>query len=417
MTADRDRAVPQTAPVRIPQTREDVAQLGSFTRTRVERIIGIVIAVGCIALGAQGFVAALDASAELPGWHPALEFVVFIPLVLMLSACFAGRGQRVFSGLFVVAYAVGMILWPIAAAGLPASPSAEPWMFYLINVGTAAAVIAFPLPGQIGVTIGIPLLWGVVRFAQAGWDGSFTVSVVLDVSFALLFGGIVLTLGAMFRTAAVRVDRARANAVTSYAAAAAVAATEQERIDVGALMHDSVLAALIAVDRADSPRERTLAVSMAREALTRLANAERDAGMGPEAPVGCARIAESIEAGATELGHPLQVDHAHPRELRVPGVVARALSLAAAQAIANAIQHADAAGLRVTLTGRDDPTQVTVRVRDHGPGFDPRTVAPDRLGISASIVARMAAVGGRAPIASGDDGTEITLEWAEGSMA
>lgn len=414
MTPDRDQALLAAARGRMPQTREGIAQVGSFTRTRVERIIGLVIAVGCLALGAQALVAAFDESAERPGWHPALELIAFIPFLLMLVGCFVGRGQRVLSGLFVLAYVVTLVLWPIAAAGLPSSPSAKPWVFYLINVGAAAAVISFPLAGQIAATIGIPLLWGIVRFAQCGWNPAFTVSVLLDVSFALIFGGIVLTLGWIFRSAAARVDRARASAVTSYAAAAAVAATEQERVDVGALMHDSVLAALIAVGRADSPRERALAVTMAREALTRLANAERDAGMGSEAPVGCARIAEGIEAGAADLGHPLRVEHVHDTDLRVPGVVARALTLAAAQAIANAIEHADAVGLHVDVVGRVDPGRVTVRVRDRGPGFDPAAVATDRLGISASIVARMAAVGGRASIASDSGGTEVTLEWVEG---
>jgi hypothetical protein len=42
--------------------------------------------------------------------------------------------------------------------------------------------------------------------------------------------------------------------------------------------------------------------------------------------------------------------------------------------------------------------------RRHGRGFDPSDVAQDRLGIRGSIVARMAAVGGRARVKTGPEG-------------
>jgi signal transduction histidine kinase len=416
VTRDTDRAALSAAWGQLPQSRETVARLGSFTRTRVERIIGLVVAVGCIALALQGLFAAMDAPAERPEWHPILEIIVFGALALMLLACFAGRGLRVFAPLFAAAYIACLVLWPIAAAGMPASHSVEPWMFYLINIGTVASVLAFTLPWQIVFTLAIPVLWGISRLVQCGFAPGFAVPVALDVSFALILGGILVALGWVFRTVAANVDTARAQAVSSYAAAAAAEATEQERVAVGALMHDSVLAAPIAVERAQSPRERTLAVGMAREALTRLANAERDAGMGSEAPVDVDSIAREIEASAVELGHPVRVELTRGAgEIRLPGVVARALALAAAQAIANAIQHADAAGLRVSVTCASEPVQVAVLVRDSGPGFDPAAVPDDRLGISASIVTRVAAVGGRARIASDEHGTRVALEWAEGA--
>jgi signal transduction histidine kinase len=413
-TRDTERAALAAAWGRLPQSREGVARLGSFTRTRVERIIGLVIAVGCVALGAQGFFAALDPRVEAPGWHPTVEVIVFVPLTVMLVACFVGRGVRLFAAVFVVMYTIGLVLWPFATTGVPVKPGVEPWIFFLINVGTAASVLTFPLRLQALTTIVIPVLWGVVRLSQSGLDPDLFVPVAVDVSFALILGGIIVTLGWVFRTVAANVDAARAEAVASYAAAAATDATEQERVAVGALMHDSVLAALLAVERARSDRERSLAVGMAREALTRLANAERDAGMGSEEPVAAESVAREIEVSAAELGHRLRVERVHTADVRLPGVVARALALAAAQAIANAIQHADSAGLRVSVACDTDPLQVAVRVRDTGPGFDPAAVPDDRLGISASIVARVAAVGGRADIASDAGGTQITLEWAEG---
>ncbi len=69
-------------------------------------------------------------------------------------------------------------------------------------------------------------------------------------SFALILGGMLTTLGVVFRSVAANVDETRARAVESYADAAAADAAEQERVAVAALMHDSVLAALIAAERA-----------------------------------------------------------------------------------------------------------------------------------------------------------------------
>lgn len=159
--------------------------------------------------------------------------------------------------------------------------SAEPWVWYLLNVASAAAAIAFPLALQLGWTVLVPALYIVARLAPTGQPSTDAVSVVLDAVFAVILGGVIVALGWMLRSVAVGIDRARRDAVLSYAAAAEADAAEAERVAVAALMHDSVLAALIAAERAATPREEALAVAMAREALTRLANAELDAGEGP----------------------------------------------------------------------------------------------------------------------------------------
>ena len=117
-------------------------------------------------------------------------------------------------------------------------------------------------------------------------------------------------------------------------------------------MHDSVLAALIAAERASTPRERDLAVGMAREALTRLANAEGGGEEGSDEPVSRAHIADEVERAAHDLGVDLVVARTDlDRRPVVPGRVARALVLAATQAVANAVQHAGGVGLAASVVG------------------------------------------------------------------
>ncbi|WP_254773747.1 sensor histidine kinase [Microbacterium sp. cf046] len=414
--AESTRAILDDAWGHIPQSRETTAGLGSFTRLRIERIISLVVGLGSLVLGTQAFLTALLPYQESPAWHVPLMLMTFVPLTAMLIACGLGRAVRLCAGIFAVAYPLALLLWPAATAGGTADSTAEPWIWYLVNVATVASVLAFPLFLQVVWTAFVPILFGVVRLIQGEFTPEYWYNVTLDVSFALILGGMLVTLGWVFRAIAANVDEARARAVESYAAAAAADAAEQERIAVAALMHDSVLAALIAAERAHTPRERTLAVTMAREALTRLANTEQDSEEGSDEPRDAASLADDIERSAAELGVDIGVQRSIvPRTPPMPGRIARALVLAATQAIANAAQHAGGSGLAVIVDGSADPARVRITVRDTGAGFDLDRVPHDRLGIRASIFARVAAVGGTSSIDSDPHGTTVRLEWREGT--
>lgn len=381
-----------------------------FAEARVERILCLVVGIGSAVLGAQAFLNALGSVQEDPRWHAALMVAVFLPLAVMVMAQFAGYFTRVAALLVALTFPLVLLAWAIATAGRAGSAEGQPWLWYLLNVATVAAALSLRMPLQIAWAAGVPALYGVVRMAQ--WDGApgQLTRVVLDVVFAMILAGVLLALVWMLRAVAVGIDAARRDAIASYAAAAAADATEQERVAVAALMHDSVLAALIAAERADSERERTLAVSMAREALTRLANADQDPSEGSDAPVEPAAIVRNIQSAADDLGVEIAIDASLNAGARsVPGRVARALVLAAMQALTNSVQHATASGLRGEVVA--DRRGIRIRIADSGGGFDPRSVPEDRLGIRGSIVARTAAVGGRARVHSDGSGTVVTLAW------
>jgi signal transduction histidine kinase len=413
VAADEQTGVLDTAWGQIPHSPQTTAGVGSFTRSRVERIISLVAGgFGSLILGLQAFLTALGSTDERPGWHEALMISVFGSLAVMILACVIGRGVRIAAGAFALVYVLALAVWPIATAGIAPATLDQPWIWYLLNLATLAAVLAFPFPLQIGWTILAPVLFFLVRMMQVGFASEYWFAVGLDVSFALILGGVILTLGWLFRSVAVNVDETRARAVSSYAQAAAADAAEQERVAVAALMHDSVLAALIAAERASTPRERTLAATMAREALTRLANTEQDAHEGTDEPWDVSALAAEIAEAASELGVDVDVQRdIDPDGAPIPGRVARALALAATQAVANAVQHAGGAGLGVAV--RANGGRVRVEVHDAGEGFDLDAVPDDRLGIRASIIARVAAVGGHADLETGPHGTVVRLTWQE----
>ncbi len=399
-----------TADISDATLARDVApeRTDTYTQARIERIVWIAVGVGAAILGAQAFLNALAVPQLQPGWQVPVLSAVFAPLILMIVSCFVGYRVRLFAGVFAIIFPLCLLMWPFVSDAdyVPV----DPWLWYLVNIATVAAVVAFPLGIQVIWAGFVPLLYGTVRLAQLAEESSALRVVGLNVVFAVILAAVVVILGWMLRTAAVGIDRARADAVASHALAAAVEAAETERVAVAALMHDSVLAALIAAERADSDRERTLAVAMAREALTRLANAERDAGEGSDEPISAWALAEEIAVAAEDYGIDLTV----ARDIRsddrmIPGRVARALVLAAAQAVANSVQHAGGAGLSAEVIA--DRRSVAVRVVDTGAGFSFADVYEDRLGIRGSIIARIAAVAGHADISTSERGTVVSLEW------
>lgn len=393
----------------IPSPGSVETEFERFTGKRMERILATVVAIGSSALGVQALFAALPTMSWSDAPRVITLLAVYIPFALMLVACLVGRGVRTASGLFAIVYVLALGAWP-SLVGVSAGSATQPWIFFLVNVGVVAAMLAFPLWLQFSWAVGLPFVYGYVRLVEGGFSRDFWVTTAFDVSFTLILGIVIISLGWMFRSVAAGVDEARARAVSSYADAAAAAAAEEERVAMSALMHDSVLAALIAVERAEGERARELAVGMAREALTRLANTEAAVAQeGSDEPVATDQIVAELRRALSELGADAIVEERGPIGL-LPGRVARALVLAARQALGNAVTHAHGRGLHILAEGRGDEGMV-VTISDTGPGFDLDAIGADRLGIRASILARMAGVAGTADIDSSELGTTVTLGW------
>jgi signal transduction histidine kinase len=395
---------------KIPSPGSVETEFERFTGKRMERILATVVAVGSGVLGIQAFIAAVTAMSWDESPHIVMLLAVSVPLAAMLVACVVGRGVRTASGIFAVAYVLALGAWPTIVGAGDGTASEQPWIFFLVNVGVVAAMLAFPLWLQFAWAVGLPFVYGYVRLVEGDFSPEFWVTTAFDVSFTLILGIVIISLGWMFRSVAAGVDEARAQAVSSYAAAAATAAAEEERVAMSALMHDSVLAALIAAERAEGERARELAVGMAREALTRLANTEAAVAQeGSDEPVDAAQIVDELRRALSELGADAIVEERGGSGL-IPGRVARALVLAARQALGNAVTHAHGRGLHIVAEGHGDDG-IRVMISDAGPGFDLTAIGPDRLGIRASIFARMAGVAGTAEIESSDSGTVVSLGW------
>ncbi|CAA9346672.1 MAG: Two-component system sensor histidine kinase [uncultured Nocardioidaceae bacterium] len=256
-------------------------------------------------------------------------------------------------------------------------------------VGRGGAASYARLAAGAGLLV-TALVWFAAESGRAGAAGDFLVAGALGV------GGLALTVGPWLFRLAGDLAQERAERVRS-----------QERADVAAHLHDSVLQTLALIQKhADDGRTvARLARAQERDLRTWL-YAEQ---VRPEAT-----LAGALRVVAAEV----EDAHAVPIEVVTVGDVPlvenyQPLLLAAREAMVNAAKHsgADKVDVYAELGG----SLLEVFVRDRGSGFDAGQVAGDRLGIRHSIVDRMRRHDGSAEVqASPGRGVEVRLTMGRG---
>ncbi len=176
----------------------------------------------------------------------------------------------------------------------------------------------------------------------------------------------------------------------------------EERADVAAHLHDSVLQTLALIQRSASDPTTVSRLARAQERDLRSWLFEEDG----EVP---ATLAPALRAVAAEV----EDAHGVPVEVVCVGDMPitdddRPLVLATREAITNAAKHSGAS--TVDVYAEATAAGVEVFVRDRGAGFDPDRVADDRHGVRSSIIGRMQRHGGDASVRSTPgEGTEVRL--------
>jgi signal transduction histidine kinase len=175
----------------------------------------------------------------------------------------------------------------------------------------------------------------------------------------------------------------------------------QERADIAAHLHDSVLQTLALIQRnAGSPREvARLARGQERELRTLLYGDRRREG----------QLADELRAIAAEVedDYAIQVETVVVGDATLNEPLA-AVAAAAREALVNAAKHAEVE--TVSVYAEVEADVVSVFVKDRGVGFDVAAVAADRQGVRGSIVARIERHGGSVTVRSSPgQGTEIQI--------
>ena len=195
---------------------------------------------------------------------------------------------------------------------------------------------------------------------------------------------------------------------------------DQEREEIAAHLHDSVLQTLALIQKqAESPREVVkLARSQERQLRTWLygptgyGRGRATSAESPETdtPVSGGTLHEAIAVACGEVEDTFDVKVSQvvvgdcPMDVRLTALVQ-----AAREAIVNSAKHSGVG--EVSVYAEIEADTVTVFVRDRGKGFDPEQVPEDRHGLADSIRGRMGRHGGKARLrTSPGEGTEVQLE-------
>jgi signal transduction histidine kinase len=326
-------------------------------------------------------------------------------LALSVLLTFRALGLLFFSDAvvwpLVLVAAGGALLWRQGMGRPPLdgeAPGEPPLARYAAELGRARDAVvgraATPneraaLVSRTGLGVALVIGAGIVFLAATG-----ALSAARDVVLSVLVVAVVLAV--IFAPFVLRLVR-------SLTAERAERIRSQERAEMAAHLHDSVLQTLALVQqRADDPRA-VAALARRQERELRAWLWRRPAAGEP------LRLARALEEAAAEV----ERDHDVPVEVVAVGDAdldgrGEALVAAAREAMVNAAKFGG--GSTVDVYAEALGGELQVYVRDRGPGFAADEVPADRRGVRESIVGRMARHGGRAAIHSSPGaGTEVEL--------
>lgn len=300
------------------------------------------------------------------------------------------------------------------AAGRPTLPVS--WV--------AASVLAWAVAGgrRLGVTAALVLgAANLLVHAVAGTAGGMGNTTLNGIVLLFLAGLVVGQVVRLAREAEARLARA-----------VELEAATRERERLARRIHDSVLQVLAMVQRrgGEAGGEAAELGRLAGEqeaALRALIGAGPGTGPAPAAGAAAPRPGDGGER-ETDLA-PLLTGQASASvtvstpatPVPLPGHAAREVAAAVAAALDNVRRHCGD-GARAWVLLEDGPGEVTVSVRDDGPGMPPGRLddaaASGRLGVAQSIRGRVRDLGGTVSIVSAPgEGTEIEMTVPRRSVA
>ncbi len=308
-----------------------------------------------------------------------------IAIGVLLAATMATGRTLAFGPLLLAGAGVALLWWQADEA------QRERWRDPSRHIGPVRAVVGGGgWRAYVRIATGLLLLLGaIVLFSLR--SGSLTVA--LNVGLAAAFG--IVGLGFMVGPWLLRLS-------SDLSEEREARVRSEERADVAAHLHDSVLQTLALIQRSasDPATVSRLARAQERDLRSWLFDARGD---GPDT------LAAALRAVAAEA----EDVHGVPVEVVCVGDAPvteddRPLVLATREAVVNAAKHSGASTIDVYAEAT--ASGVEIFVRDRGSGFDPARVPEDRQGVRSSILARMQRHGGTASVRSTPgEGTEVRL--------
>ncbi|HET8604423.1 MAG TPA: PspC domain-containing protein [Marmoricola sp.] len=300
-------------------------------------------------------------------------------------------------GLLSVVTGRVFVVWPLILAGgglavlwwQADEAQRRRWRDSTARVGPLGGILGGGWSGSVRLAVGLALLVGAIMLFTLR---NASLAAARDVGLAALLGvvGLGLIVGPWLVRLSADLGQERAERIRS-----------QERADVAAHLHDSVLQTLALIQRSAADPATVVRLARAQERDLRSWLYDASAGDTGSFAAALRRVAAEVE---DDFGVPVEVVCVGD----LPSVAAaRPIVLAAREAMVNAARHAGVAQVDAYAEVGDG---IEVFVRDRGVGFDPAAIGADRHGVRDSIVARMERHGGTAVVRSTPgQGTEVRL--------
>ena len=340
---------------------------------------------------------------------------------------------RVLTVLLAFAGGAGLLLYLWLWALVPLDPAEPgetgvrrrvPGAAILLGIAAVACIVSFAISPQddgartialviVAVTAGASVAWSLgfdridpQRSDQYGvWVRALSVAALIAAGSAALLArpnalNAVLAVGMVVLAVALLVAPRVLALWSDLQTARTARVREEQRSEIAAHLHDSVLQTLALIQNRAGPSSEVARIARAQEREL------RDWLFAGDEPTVADLGAELRHvAAAIELDYPVRIDVVTAGES--VGRTASSLVAAAREAMLNAARHA---GGEVSVYVEASPTATDVFIRDRGPGVDLDALPADRIGIRESIVGRMARAGGSATVRPGaGGGTEVHL--------
>lgn len=384
----------------------------TFALSRVEIIVGRIFSIAALVTSIETTLNGLSNLTFVNPWifFASIGLIVAAQFSALINFWFKLEHQWIYvwHGL---AYMLAFVLYPLSlASDFSAASDYRPWIWWATGTASMAMGMYLPRWWAIAYAIFMPGSWVLLRISPIGGSAPIGLA-ILDGVYIVLFSAVVLTLVAMMRIAARRVDLANGKELAVSRDRAALEAAEREREQVDDLIHDQVLTTLLLASKAEDEEHRRLATESANRAIERLKFVASGEAVSGEALLGN-NFATSLENAILRLSPSFRCNVSVTGELTIPLAVGIAITDATLQAVQNSVQHA---GRNASRNARIkiDAKRIKVAIVDNGKGFHPSRVPANRLGIRNSITRRMLSVGGEKPmvISAPRKGTTVTLTW------
>ena len=385
----------------------------SYSVSRVNRMLERIYSIALSAIVAEAIV---NGFGQLNFLN---KIVFYISTGILLAgvvgvlgaAWFAPTASRFWLRYVAIITLALFVTWPFHFDTSQDIPNGfQPWIWWPLGIAAVAAGTTFRFSLGVIYLFFITVSWPV--FHESGFASpKDLLHGIQEALHLFVFSAVLIAMVLALRWEAGKTDSANQEAIAAAVESARVDAAEIERSRLDALVHDNVLTTLLVAANAKTDQQQVLASKSAIEAISRLKAARTEEPSSTQ--VTLASFFQALDLRIQQASPEFQVSLSRTSDLPISSLVAEALTEATLQAVDNSLKHAPSATERIVRL-RGQRSGLKIVVTDNGKGFRPSQVPKDRLGISSSIVSRVANVGGKVFINSSPGvGTNVVIEWGK----